>query len=122
MQCLRCLCVQCRDPMNPVDTHNGVSVPDGTSRLVTLHNECFVAWLNSQATKNQTFKPTNQPLPPAVGTDLIRFFIRKPRWTLEHCVIFPSSGDIIQRPVLEGHVNRLLNLLRRFHIIRARLI
>jgi hypothetical protein len=84
MQCLRCLCVQCRDPMKLVNTENGVSVPDGTGRHVTLHSECFVAWLNCEVIKNQIFEPTNQPLPPAVGADLIRFFIRKPRRGLEY--------------------------------------
>jgi hypothetical protein len=34
--------------MNLVDTHNGVSVPSETSKLVTLHNECMPEWLKSQ--------------------------------------------------------------------------
>ena len=46
MQCLRCLCVQCRDPMNLVNTRNGVSVPDKNRRPVTLHSDCFRTWLN----------------------------------------------------------------------------
>ncbi len=52
MQCLRCLCMQCRDPMNLVTLQNGVSVPDKNGKPVTLHSECFVAWLNAQ-TKNE---------------------------------------------------------------------
>jgi hypothetical protein len=40
--------VQCRDPMNLVDTHNGVSVPSETGKLVTLHKECMSEWLKSQ--------------------------------------------------------------------------
>jgi hypothetical protein len=91
MQCLRCLCVQCRDPMNLVDTHNGVSVPDGTGRLVTLHSECFVAWLNAQV-KNEP-KPNFQTNLPAVPTSgrggLIWLFVREPRRTLEYLSHLP---------------------------------
>ena len=61
MQCLRCLCVQCRDPMNLVNTRNGVSVPDGTGKLITLHSECFVAWLNGfvRATWPDKLRPSS---------------------------------------------------------------
>jgi hypothetical protein len=48
MQCLRSLCVQCGDPMNLVNAHNGVAVPTGTGKLVTLHNECMPEWLKSR--------------------------------------------------------------------------
>jgi hypothetical protein len=48
MQCLRSLCVQCRNPMNLVDICSGVSVPDKNDRIVTLHNECVPEWLKSQ--------------------------------------------------------------------------
>jgi hypothetical protein len=48
MQCLRSLCVQCRNPMNLVDICNGVSIPNETGKLVTLHNECVPEWLKSQ--------------------------------------------------------------------------
>jgi hypothetical protein len=48
MRCLRCLCVQCRDPMNLVDIRNGVSVLNGTGKLLTLHNDCVLEWLKAQ--------------------------------------------------------------------------
>jgi hypothetical protein len=62
MQCLPCLCVQCRDPMNLVDIHNGVSVPDKNSKPVTLHSECFRTWLNEQCAEAWS-KDFNIPLP-----------------------------------------------------------
>jgi hypothetical protein len=57
--------------MNLVDTHNGVTVPDGTGKSVSLHSECFRTWLNAQV-KNEpkpNFQPISQPLPPAVGAN-----------------------------------------------------
>ena len=48
MRCLRCLCVQCRDPMNLVDIRNGVSVLNETGKLFTVHNDCVLAWLKAQ--------------------------------------------------------------------------
>ena len=48
MRCLRSLCVQCRDPMNLVTLENGVSVPEQTGKLVTLHKGCVGDWLKSQ--------------------------------------------------------------------------
>jgi hypothetical protein len=36
MPCLRCLCVQCRDSMNLVDTHNGISDYPETSPSTSL--------------------------------------------------------------------------------------
>jgi hypothetical protein len=62
MQCLRYLCVQCRDPMKLVTLQNGVSVPDGTGRLVMLHSECFVAWLNVRCAEAWS-KEFDTPLP-----------------------------------------------------------
>jgi hypothetical protein len=69
MQCLRCLCVQCRDPMNLVDTHNGVSVPDKNGKPVTLHSECFRTWLNVQCAGAWS-KDFNMPLPVRVTNAL----------------------------------------------------
>jgi hypothetical protein len=60
MQCLRCLCVQCRDPMNLVDIHNGVSIPDKNGKPVTLHSECFRTWLNVHAKNELTPNFSNQ--------------------------------------------------------------
>jgi len=71
MQCLRYLCVRCGDPMNLVDSHNGVSVPDKNGKPVTLHSECFRTWLNAQVENEPkpNFQPISQPLRSAVGAD-----------------------------------------------------
>ena len=60
MQCLRCLCVQCRDPMKLVNAENGVSVPDKNGKPVMLHSECFRTWLNMQAKSELTPNFQNQ--------------------------------------------------------------
>jgi hypothetical protein len=86
MQCLRYLCVQCRDPMNLVTFQNGVTVPDGTGKSVTLHSECFRTWLDAQVENELTpnLQSTNRPLPISGRSKLIRLFIGEPRRALEH--------------------------------------
>ena len=57
--------------MKLVNAENGVSVPDKNGKPVTLHSECFRAWLNVQVENElaPNFQPISQPLQSAVGAD-----------------------------------------------------
>jgi hypothetical protein len=106
--------------MNLVNDHDGVSVPNETGKLVTLHNECMPGLAEISGQKRTETKLSNQLTSRYHQRGLVGLLVGEPGRTFEplrHVTVawrhHPKSGSA-------GDVNRLLDFLRRLHVPRRR--